>query len=232
MDQPATPFHAERIKKAQVALQRGRFEDALAMMQDVLAQDADHQDALYVSAVAARYLEQYKLAQTYLQNLKKASPEYGRAFQEEGHLYRAQNNIGRALAAFTLATRYNPALVASWQGRADLLNQQGRIDEANEAIAQLQRIKALPRELLAVTNHLYEGRILRAEEVVRAFLQKQPHHIEGMRLHADIGSRMQISCLKPRSRSTQRISNYGSLTFRSCVSARNSRPLWRRLRVC
>jgi tetratricopeptide (TPR) repeat protein len=52
--------------------------------------------------------------------------------------------------------------------------------------------KSLPRELLAVTNHIHEGRIFRAEEIARAFLQRNPTHVEGMRLLADIGSRLGV----------------------------------------
>ena len=58
--------------------------------------------------------------------------------------------------------------------------------------AQAQRLQTLPRELLAVTNHIHEGRIFRAEEIVRAFLQRNPTHVEGMRLLADIGSRLGV----------------------------------------
>ena len=60
------------------------------------------------------------------------------------------------------------------------------------ARAQADRVRALPRELLAVTNHIHEGRIFRAEEIARAFLQRNPTHVEGMRLLADIGSRLGV----------------------------------------
>ena len=36
------------------------------------------------------------------------------------------------------------------------------------------------------------GKLLRAEELCRAFLKKIPHHVEAMRLLADIGMRLGI----------------------------------------
>lgn len=191
MDETA-PSRTERIKQAQAGMQAGRFSDALSTANDLLSADEEDQDALYLAAVAARYLNAYEDAKTYLQRLKKIAPEYGRAFQEEGHLLKAMGEPAGALAAFQLATRYNPSLTASWKAQADLLNAGGQVAEAKHALAQLERIKSLPRELLAVTNHLYEGRILRAEEIARTFLRKHPHHIEGMRLLAEIGSRLGV----------------------------------------
>ena len=192
MTETADQSRAELVKQAQTAMQAGQLDAAAAIADDMLASDPEDQDALYMSAVAARYLRQFQKAADRLQALKRAAPEYGRAHQEQGHLSKAVGDLDGALTAFTLATRYNPALTASWQAQADLLRARGQSQDAETALAHLQRIRALPRELLAVTNHLYEGRILRAEEIARTFLRKQPQHIEGMRLLADIGTRLGV----------------------------------------
>ena len=183
---------ADRIKRAQSEMQAGRFAVAAALADEMLSTAPTDQEALYLAAVAARYLQQFSVASDHLNALKKAAPEYGRAYQEEAHLFLARGDKDRALNAYKLATRYNPALVASWKAQIDLLQAKGQRSEADAAAAQLQRVQSLPRVLLAVTNHLFEGRILKAEEMVRAFLQKQPHHVEGMRLLADIGSRLGV----------------------------------------
>lgn len=192
MDAPANQTRADQIKQAQAAVQAGRFADASALSGRLLASDPRDQDALYIAAVSARYSNQFETAAQHLQVLKQAAPEYGRAFQEDGHLRQAMGDRVAALIAYQLATRYNPALTASWQAQADLMRASGDVSGADQALAQLQRVKALPRELLAVTNHLHEGRILRAEEIARAFMRKNPQHIEGMRLLADIGSRLGV----------------------------------------
>jgi tetratricopeptide (TPR) repeat protein len=53
-------------------------------------------------------------------------------------------------------------------------------------------MQALPPPLLAVIDLVAQGRLLKAEDLCRRFLQKVPHHTEGMRLLADIGARLGV----------------------------------------
>ncbi|MGJ8562801.1 MAG: tetratricopeptide repeat-containing sulfotransferase family protein [Alphaproteobacteria bacterium] len=171
-------------------MQDGDFKTALERLHPILNQSPEHKDGLYMAAVCARYLKDRKPARHYIERLKTAAPDYGRGFQEDGHLWLETGDPRRALTAFQFATQYNPSLIASWRAQSELLQSTGRAEEADMASAQISRLQTLPRELLAVTNHLYEGRILRAEKIVRSFLLKQPQHIEAMRLLADIGTRL------------------------------------------
>ncbi|AWW75564.1 hypothetical protein CD351_14095 [Erythrobacter sp. KY5] len=177
----------EQLKLAQTALQAGRFAEGLAHVEAVLSDEAADGEALYMAAVACRYLKRFEDASGYLQRLHAAMPEYGRAWQEEGHLSLARGDEQAALAAFAQATRFNSALEASWREQARLAGQLGRSDEAAAAQAQLDRLRRLPRELVAVTNHFHEGRLLRAEEICRHHLRQKPRDVEGMRLLARIG---------------------------------------------
>jgi len=182
---------ANMLKSAQEALQAGRFEAGLAAAKEVLGDAPEDGDAHYIAAVAARYLNRFDAAKEHLASLHEAMPEYGRAWQEQGHLALARGDTGAALEAFTRATRFNPALEASWREQSLLEAAAGRLAEANAAKAQQERIARLPRELVAVTNHLAEGRLARAEEICRHYLRTHPTrdaaHIEGMRLLAKIG---------------------------------------------
>jgi predicted Zn-dependent protease len=180
-----------QLKSAQDAVQAGRFPDGLALAGALLDEAPEDGEALYLAAVAARYLKDFAAAEAYLGRLHAAMPEYGRAWQEAGHLALAQRREAAALAAFQRATRFNPALEASWREQARLFAATGRGDEANLAAFQQQRLAQLPRELVAVTHHLAEGRLLRAEEICRHYLRSHPardaNHVEGMRLLARIG---------------------------------------------
>ncbi|MAP96278.1 MAG: hypothetical protein CMK07_15130 [Ponticaulis sp.] len=180
------------LSKIRSAMKAGQFSDALSYSETVLNQDPEQADVLYMAAVSARYLKKIDRAEHYLRRLKEVSPDFGRAFQEEGHLALATGQTARAVSAFRLAVRYNPALTASWIKLSELCAATGDEKGAQEAHAQWQRLTALPRELIAVLNHIHEGRVLRAEEIVRAYLQKHPRDVEGMRLLADIGSRLSV----------------------------------------
>ncbi|MCB2074645.1 MAG: sulfotransferase [Novosphingobium sp.] len=182
----------EALKRAQDALRDGLFDKALEQADAILAARPEDADALYVAAVACRYANRWEEAKSFLARLHAVSPEFGRAWQEAGHLARAQGRVEEALSAYARACQFNPALEASWRAQMELFSATGRPTEAAAARAQAERLVLLPRELLAVTNHLHEGRLLRAEEICRHFLQRNPKHVEAMRLLADIGMRLGV----------------------------------------
>lgn len=180
------------LKDIQTAMRAGRFAEGRQQAESLLAGHPDHQDGLYMAAVCCRYLKDYPAADEYIQRLKRAAPDFGRAFQEEGHLRLAQGQLERSLGAFHAATRYNPSLIASWRKLSERAAQTGNQQLTREAAAQADRLTRLPRELLAVMNHVHEGRILRAEELARAYMIQHPRDVEGMRLLADIGVRLSV----------------------------------------
>ncbi|QYJ07904.1 tetratricopeptide repeat-containing sulfotransferase family protein [Qipengyuania flava] len=182
----------EILARAQKALQASDFAGGLALVEPLVAADPADGDALYMAAVAARYLKRYPEAERHLAALHAAMPEYGRAWQEAGHLARARGDNAAAVAAYGRAARFNPALEASWRALAELETAAGHSAQAQAASAQAQRIAQLPRELVAVTHHLHEGRLLRAEEICRHFLRANPKNVEGMRLLAQIGIKLGI----------------------------------------
>lgn len=182
----------DQLKQIRTLMYKGDFVQACVIAHDILAIDDDNIDALYMRAVCERYLNQYDAALMSVNQLKNLSPDFGRAYQEEGHIYRAVKNDDNALIAYRRACQCNPALEASWRGQAEIFDLQGNFAAANEMRAQEQRVKALPPELVAVSHLLYEGKLVKAENAARHFLQKKPHHVEAMRLLADIGGRLGV----------------------------------------
>lgn len=169
-----------------------RFDDALADLNDLLQFDPKNIEALYMSAVCQRYLRDFQPALDTLTQLKSLAPEHGRAHQEEGHTYRDMGRTDDALNAYARACRFNPALEASWRGQLDILRKKGLERQASQVQAQLERLQNLPRPLIGVMDLIAQGRLLKAEEICRQFLQKIPHHVEGMRLLANIGMRLGV----------------------------------------
>ncbi len=178
------------LKTAQSQMQGGDFTAALSTLGELISRAPKNIEALYFNAVCHRYAEQYNLAQAELDKLKILAPELGRAYQEQGHLYLAQKKSNHALEAFAQACRMNPALIASWKIQAGILASQGKLQASGQAKAQADRLAQLPKTLVSVTSLIHEGKLLKAENLCRHFLQKTPHHIEAMRLLADIGSRL------------------------------------------
>jgi tetratricopeptide (TPR) repeat protein len=183
---------ATDLASVQAKIVEKRFDAALLDLESLLDGDPDNVEALYMRAVCHRYLRQFDAALETLDKLKSLAPDHGRAHQEEGHTHRDASRLNDALRAYTRACAFNPALEASWRNQIDILRQQGNDHGAVWAQAQLERLESLPKPLVAATDLIAQGRLLKAEDLCRRFLQGVPHHVEGMRLLADIGIRFGV----------------------------------------
>ena len=181
-----------QLKQARAHMYEGRFDAALQCAATILQHDGKNIDGLYIKAVCERYLGHTDNALMGVELLKSLSPDFGRAYQEEGHIFKAKGDDESALAAYRRACQCNPSLQASWNAQADIFDRRGQRDAASDARGQAQRIAAMPKPLVAVSHLLYEGKLVKAENACRHFLQNNPHNIEAMRLLADIGSRLGI----------------------------------------
>ena len=169
-----------------------QFDEALNDLADLREAAPENTEALYMSAVCHRYRRDFDRALEVLSRLKSLVPEHGRAHQEEGHTYRTLGRLDDALLAYSRACRFNPALLASWRAQLQILAARGKRQQAARVKAQIDRLEQLPPPLIAVTDLIAQGRLLKAEDICRKFLQKVPHHVEAMRLLADIGMRLGV----------------------------------------
>ncbi|MDG2046843.1 MAG: sulfotransferase [Halioglobus sp.] len=181
---------AQQLQSIQQLVASEQFAPALEQLKSLLDEDVDQPDALYMAAVCYRYLRQWQSAQSYLDHLLQLAPEHGRGHQERGHLFRAQQMPGAALRSYQRACQINPALEASWRGQLEMALQMNDEVQANQARHQLQRLQALPKPLVAVTDLLAQRKLVKAENLCRQFLQQAPRHVEAMRLLSDIGVRL------------------------------------------
>lgn len=180
------------LAKIQQLVQDKQFNSALEELDVILANNPAHGDALYMRAVCLRYLNQFDSALITINELQSKFPLFGRAFQEEGHLRIQRKEPQESLVAFQTATRLNPALVASWQGQIRLLVSSGQNHAAKQAEQQLIKLQQLPKPLLAAIDLVSQGKLLKAEDICRQFLQRNPTHIDGMRQLADIGVKLGV----------------------------------------
>ncbi len=177
------------LREARAHLQNGRLAQAAAICERALGSASDHIELLYTLAVAQRMQGQLPAALATLERLIERDSSYGRAWQERGHCLRDLDRGEEALAAYQRAVTHNGALVASWRQIAAIHTAAGRATPARFAEGQFSYLAELPPELLSVASLIQEGRIAKAEQLCRAFLQRNGHHVEAMRLLAEIGTR-------------------------------------------
>ena len=182
-----SPDELARIKQSIIDK---KFKDALNALDSFIGQESPPPDALYMQAVCYRYTNQLLLALDSLDKLKKVCPDHGRAHQEEGHTYRTLGQSQLALRSYERAIHYNPALEASLRAQLELLNSKEDSKRVERIQANLDRLLKIPKPLIGVMDLISQGKLLKAEDLCRKFMQKVPDHIEGMRLLADIGLRL------------------------------------------
>ena len=181
---------AQQLQTVQQQISQQQFATALMSLELLLKSNPELQEALYMAAVCQRYQQQFVQAQDYLNQLFECNLEHGRGHQEQGYLLREQGLGQQALAAFQRATQINPALESSWRAQADLAKVLDRPDLAQQPLAQLKRLKTMPKALIAITDLLAQGKIVKAEVLCRQVLERQPRNVEAMRLLAGIASQI------------------------------------------
>ena len=180
------------LERAQHLLKHGLLDQALQQTRQVLDIQPDNTAALYAHAVGLRYSGQREAALDVITRLHDLAPEYGRGYQEAGHIHRQMDATEEAIRAYSHATSLNPGLMASWKALAKLHRAAGNEEAARQAQLHHDRLAGLPAELVSVTSMIHEGKLYKAERLCRSFLQKHSHHIEAMRLLAQIGAKLHV----------------------------------------
>jgi tetratricopeptide (TPR) repeat protein len=180
------------VGRARSLLQKRQFAEALAAAEALLTDFPENRDVLYLIAVSQRYLGRLDEALGLLARFEHLHPDYGRLFQERGHCYRALGDAPAAIIAYQRAVDLNPALPASWKNLAALCHSTGRTAEAENAANVAASLEQLPPAVVTASSLFAEGETHAAEKMVRQFLQQHPTHIEGMRLLARIGMKLEI----------------------------------------
>lgn len=185
----------EQLGRARQLIETARFAAAASALREMLrsAQEpADEAEALYMLAVAERYDGRPADALATIERLLEQQPEHGRAHQERGHALLALQRPDEAADAYGRAVALNPGLIASFDKLAELHRAAGRAREADIAASQARFLGRLPPELLSVTGFIHENQLDKAETLCRHFLREHKHHVEGMRLLAEIAVRLKI----------------------------------------
>lgn len=190
--------------EAQALIRRADFAGAERLAASALAQaeeragSADRADPsgrvglLYTLAVAQRYAKKVPAALATLDRLLAIDTEHARAHQEQGHVLLTENKLEQARRAYENAVRLNPALLAAWRALVNLRRLAGLGELAQAAQAEAEHLAALPKELLSVATFIHDGRLQKADRLCRHYLQSHQQDVEGIRLLASIGERLEL----------------------------------------
>ena len=191
-DSAASPRSDTRAAGVRGLLERGQFAEAARGAEALLTECPEDRDLLYMLAVAQRYLGRLAEALSTLSRLEALHPEYPRLYQERGYCHVAQRSAAPAITAFERAVFLNPALPGSWRTLQALYAMAGRRAEADNAAAHVAKLASLPAAIVTARSMFADGEIEAAEALVRRHLLEKGDDIEGMRLLAQIGMKLDV----------------------------------------
>jgi tetratricopeptide (TPR) repeat protein len=179
-----TEFEVRRIREL---TKYQRHAEALAAAESLTVTASDNCHVLYLIAVNLRCLRRFSEALATLERLEQQHPQFSRLYQERGHCYVAMRDAPRAIDAFRRGVNINPALTASWSMLERLYRMAADVKNAALAAEQVATLRNLPSEVVQAGSLFSDGELTLAENIVRAYLLRDDHHIEAMRLLARIG---------------------------------------------
>jgi tetratricopeptide (TPR) repeat protein len=191
--QPTAPSRIEsEVIRARALLKNTQFAEALAAAQALRGEVPENRDVLYLIAVSQRYLGRIAEALTTLAEFERLHPDYGRLFQERGHCHRARGEVAPAIQAYQQAVSLNRTLLASWNALSALHRAQGNVKDAELAARQAKKVASLAPAVVNAANLLAEGEVYPAEQVIREYLRTHGTDVEGMRVLAQVGMKLEI----------------------------------------
>jgi len=173
-------------------LASGEFTKVLNDIEPILERYPHNRDALYLKAVALRYLKRLTEALSVLDDLKRYHPQFSLQYQERGHCYVDLRDADRAVRAFMHAVNINPALPASWNKLQALHRMRGEQQNAEMAAQHIATLARLPSPVVVATGLFSDGDYAPAELIARQYLEKHPEDVEMTRLLARIGLAMDV----------------------------------------
>jgi tetratricopeptide (TPR) repeat protein len=180
------------VRRIRAALERSEFAPALQAALRLREEAPENRDVLYMIAVAQRYLQRIPDALATLERLEELHPDYPRLYQERGHCYVALRSAAPAITAFEQAVKMSPALPASWRALEILYRMSGQAEAAKKAATEVDNLAKLPPEIVTAFSMFADNEISDAEQLLRRYLLAHGDHVEGMRLLAQIGVKMDV----------------------------------------
>ena len=187
-----TEADLEALGRIKGHLKEGRIPEALSGLEMALSQNPEDAELKYLLVLALRYSKQLDKALFVVKELLDLAPSHARAYQELGHIHFLAGNADEAVFAYQRALEINPALLASLERTEFLLEKMGREHGLIRIRSEIDFVKQLPKPLVSVIDLIGQNKLVKAEELCRSFLQKNPQNVEGMRLLADIGSKLGV----------------------------------------
>ena len=131
VEQQAQPSQIQKLIAQGLALhQQGKFNEAKAIYEKVLAIQANHFDALQLLGALSAQTKEFSKAVNFLTKALKINPDYAEAHSNRGNALKQLKRLDEALASYDKAISIKPDYTEAYYNRGNALKQLKRLDEA------------------------------------------------------------------------------------------------------
>ncbi len=162
------PAAFEHVRRADDALARGRYFDAIEAFQLALRENPNHLDAVAGLAESYYWLEEYDQAQRYVERALRLARAHPGVINLAGRVAIGRGDLAGAEEAFRRVQAIEPNNVEASIGRAELALARGRSAEAVSALEQALRLNPAQQKALLSLVLVYEH--LGEHEIARRYL--------------------------------------------------------------
>jgi tetratricopeptide (TPR) repeat protein len=163
-------------------LQARRTKQAIAHCREALKLYPDDINLLGLLGAALGERGQYGEAEKVLNQVIDLAPGFAQPYADLGTLLVRQDRSEQAVPLLEKATRLAPKMEEAHFQLGKALAQLGRGQEADEAFERCFALSPVRRMMALAAEHHQAGRMREAEQLCRQVLQKQPGHVDALRM--------------------------------------------------
>ena len=138
---PQTNQVAVLIVQGLALHQQGRFNEALAIYEHILAIQENHFDTLQLLGALFVQTQQFAKAVDFLTRALKINPNYAACYSNRGIALEKLNRLDEALESYDIAIRIKSDYAEAHSNRSNILRELNRLDEALESCDIAIRLK-------------------------------------------------------------------------------------------
>ncbi|MBT7335147.1 MAG: tetratricopeptide repeat protein [Gammaproteobacteria bacterium] len=159
---------------------------------EIRKQYPQHPQAIFLDAVAHRFLGDSAYAVKHLSKLSKRLPDAAAIHLELGIAFRAEGRTNDAVRALRKAVAIQPLQSRGWQLLGEMLADRGETVASDQAFRQQMAVAATHPGLVKAVELVADGKLGMAEGICREYLYRHPTDVNAIRLLADIGLQLDI----------------------------------------
>ncbi len=163
-------------------LQSRQTEQAVAGCRELLARYPDDINILGLLGAAFGDLRRFNEAEQILSRLIELAPTFAKPYEDLGTLLMQQHKAQEALPLLEKAVRLDPQLDEAHFQLGKALALLGRGRDADASFERCFALSPVRRMMALAAEHQQAGRLQDAEQLCRQVLQKNPRHVDALRL--------------------------------------------------